>query len=147
MALRPLRDLLYIIPIREPSQVGKIVRPDSHQRRLHQGVVKYRGPKTTGDIKRGDHIFFHAWGGYEIVMEEEGPLVTIKESLVDFVLDEEKDAAYLIPLGSVDLFIERVLAEFNRLSNRTDDERRIATKLVDRMKHRLERKFFDELYF
>lgn len=85
MPIQPVRDLLYILPLNRPERIGSIVLPDSHEPRTNQGIVKYRGPQTSGEIRVGDHVYFNGYEGDEMVFEDEGRLILLPESAIDAI--------------------------------------------------------------
>ena len=112
MGLKPLRDLLYLIPIDTPpvSQSGLIFIPHSAQQNCYQGIVKYRGPLTTGEVRVGDHVFLSKWAGDEILVEGEGRLIVLKEEHVEAIHDGKEDV-YLLSIEQIQHAITVAAAE------------------------------------
>ena len=84
MPVKPVRDLLYIIPIEDPMEVkgGKIILHEKAKQRVDHGIVKYKGPKVK-DIKIGDHVLFSGWAGTRIALSDEGTLISIEEEWIE----------------------------------------------------------------
>ena len=144
MPLKPVRDLLYVLPLAETSEIGLIIKPNEDRAQMAQGIVKYRGPWTTGDIKRGDHVLFSGYVGDEIALEGEGLLKMLPEEAVDAIWEDGDNVMLTIP--QVKLAVERACAETARTAE-NDEERRAIVKVTDRMLDHLSTRFFEEMFF
>lgn len=146
MSIRPLKDLLYIIPIEDPSEIGRIIIPDAVKKTADQGIVKYRGPLTSGDIRVGDHVIYGAWSGdvldgKEYNLEGEGKLVVIPEAAIDLVLGEGNNV--LLPIPTIMLAVKRAAAELMHQTRDVKEAQEI-DKLAIRLCDNLEKRFNDE---
>ena len=145
MPLRPVRDLLYLLPLAETSEIGLIIKPDQEvKRRMSQGIVKYRGPWTTGDIRRGDHVLFSSYVGDEIALEGEGLLKFLPEEAIDAIWVDGDNV--MLTIEQVKLAVERACAETCRTTNDLM-EREAIVKVTDRMLDHLSTRFFEEMFF
>lgn len=145
MSIIPLRDLLYIIPIRDPmlDQMRLIQRPRPFEKKLNQGVVKYRGPLTSGEVKVGDHVLFSPHEGDEIVLEGEGPLVLLRERSVDLILLDSQENHLFTP-AQIKMMVERSVTEMIRLDpEQAESLNRLASRLIEHLASR----FHEETYF
>lgn len=148
MAIKPLRNLLYIIPL-TPEPISSILHiPDSSQndRRVNQGIVKYRGPRTSGEIEIGDHVIFSGYSGDEMVDEEEGSLYVMLEDDIEAIFDDEAPGAYLVSLDNVKLLIAVAAAEVS--SQETDESKKRFVDLISRrVQEQVDHHFMKSLYF
>lgn len=103
--VRPLRDLVYIIPIEDRSKVGSLYIPEQGQQRIDQGVIKYRGPLVK-ELRVGDHVLFPAYSGTWMAVEDEGALVVIPEEGVETIIDRNEDAEQLFTKSTIIDFIK-----------------------------------------
>lgn len=89
MALKPVRDLVYCIPIDDPdrSRHGELYVPEKAKQRRDQGIVKYTGPEVQ-TVQRGDHVLFSGYDGSELNMEDEGKLLIVRESTIAAIVPE-----------------------------------------------------------
>lgn len=148
--ISPLRDLLYIIPF-PPAPVSKIIidpggsESKGHQwRRSTQGIVKYRGPLTTGEIRVGDHVLFSGYDGDEIVVEGEGSLLVLPEdSLHARFTDEPR--SYVITTTKAKELVNKAFAEVAQTSDHND--RMVLDRINQRVNEKLYFLFNSELYF
>jgi co-chaperonin GroES (HSP10) len=146
--ITPVRDLLYILPIEDPSLIGKIIIPDSVKKTADQGIVKYRGPDTSGRIRVGDHVLYSAWSGDELDgkvlnIEGEGKLVVIPEDGIDCILGDGDNA--LLPIPTIMLAVKRAAAEMMAHEKVDTKEAMHIDKIVQRLCSNLEKRFNDEL--
>ena len=145
MPIIPVRDLLYVLPFEETSDIGLIAPSDPHQKKSTQGIVKYRGPWTTGEIKVGDHVVFSGYSGDEMVIEGEGLMVLIpEEGIMALWVDGEDN--YLLAPEQVRLAVKRAGVEIAKLEEGTK-EKIMAIRIADRMVDHLTTRFLEELYF
>lgn len=148
MPLKPLRDLLYVLPFEQSiaEKSGLIHIPESVQRRANQGIVKYRGPETTGQIQVGDHVLFGAYAGDELVIEGEGQIVVLRERDVDAVfIEPENDDGYLITLSKVKYGLAQAAAQIAHKLG--ESEQRMVYEVANRLRDQLDARFFEELYY
>lgn len=140
--IRPLRNLLYIIPIRDREKIGSIYIPETAQQRPDQGIVKYRGPQTSGEIKRGDHVIFSGYDdSSQIVTEDDGLLYVIPE---DFIVGVHENA-----VASYVFTKEQLAAFFDIVEARTimhHNNNRVATDAAAYMKEQLHSIVGDNLF-
>lgn len=148
MSVRPVRDLLYIIPL-EPEVVlsSGLIIPETARKRVNQGIVKYRGPQTSGDIRVGDHVFFAGYSGDELIIEEEGKLILIPESFIEAVVfdEEEDETERVFTLQQVKMHLDDAFHICTVQLNEHDKE--VAKDLAKRIKEHLDGLFYRELYF
>ncbi|KKL70662.1 hypothetical protein LCGC14_2102650 [marine sediment metagenome] len=132
MPITPVRDLLYILPFEETSDIGLIAPSDAHhkEKRSTQGIVKYRGPWTTGEVKVGDHVIYPGYSGDTLVIEGEGLM----------------DLNYLLAPEQVRLAVKRAGVEIAQIEEGTK-EKIMAIRIADRMVDHLTTRFLEELYF
>ncbi len=145
MPITPVRDLLYILPFEEMSDIGLIIKPDQAKRKCTQGIVKYRGPWTTGDIKRGDHVIYGGNDGDTLVVEGEGLLDTLPEEAIMALWVDGEDN-YLLALEQVRMAVRRAGAEVAQSMEETRDKIS-AIKVADRMIDHLSTRFVEEMFF
>ena len=153
MPIKPLRDLLYIIPIDydERSRSSIIYTTPKSIQRTNQGIVKYRGPLTTGEIRRGDHVFFSGYDGDEIVMEEEGRLIIIPEEFIDAIW-VDGETTWVLSKENVGKLMEEAASvtaqEFGRNYRDAEGRQQIAREVGARMRELLDdSQFMKELWF
>lgn len=91
-------------------------------------------------------MFFPGWEGNECYLEGEGILVLIREQEIDLVW---RDGApnELVPLESVRMLVQRVMAELSRRSDTTKEEQELVLKILERFNERMDLKPYEELYF
>ena len=145
MPLKPVRDLVYILPLKTPEKKGSLFTSPSHEARPTQGIIKYRGPATI-DIKVGDHVFFSGYDGKTMVIEGEGELLVMEEEYI-LAIDggrEEKD--WLFTLNDMKRAIEKAGAIAASLAENSE-EQEIVKKVVDRMISQLDGDFCERLFF
>ena len=170
MALEPVRDLLYIIPIEPPLSSSSIIAapetwhkqikqddgsvielPQSTRRKPTQGIVKYRGPNTTGEIRVGDHVVFRANDGDELLHPSEGRLILLHENAVLAKFIEAEDVyVFTIPQlqDLVDKAVERLRVDVGRHQidlNISDQEK--LSLLGSKIKTLISTNYIEELYF
>ena len=147
MPITPIHDLLYILPFEETSDIGKIILSDVHQRRKKatQGIVKYRGPWTTGDIRRGDHVIYPNWAGDTMVIEGEGLLDLIPEEGISAIWEDGEDN-YLLTIEQVRLAVQRAGNEVAALHEGTK-EKIAAIAIADRMIDHLSNRLLEEMFY
>ena len=146
MPIKPIRDLLYIIPIDREDKIGRFHVPDSvRQPRRNQGVVKYRGPRTTGEVKVGDHVLFSGYDGDEVVLEGEGLLILVPEPFIAAVLLEGEDN-YVLTASQVRTAVD-VAVQYVSVELGEEDLQRIAKFVGERLKGHMNSRFFEELFF
>jgi len=167
MPIVGVRDLLYIIPIEVlPVTSSLVVAPETYirkfenedgsvielpqttRRRPNQGIVKYRGPRTTGEILVGDHVLFSPFDGDEIVQTGEGRFIVIPEGdILSKYEDGESTYTLTIPQvkNAIQRAAERVAVGLGR-TNQEDDARRFLKHII-RLKDELDAHFIEELYF
>lgn len=138
----PVKNLLYILPIEDPSSIGTIILPDTHRKTADQGIVKYRGPKTSGDIRVGDHVFYSPWEGDVMIVEGEGKLVLLPEPAVDALFGDGDNP--LLPVPTILLGIKRAAAEMMHKTRDTREAQKI-DELAARFCEHLSKRFWDEL--
>lgn len=145
MGLIPQRDLLYIIPIdNEPvSSTGLIIIPEAYQLACKQGVVMYRGPKTSGEIQVGAHVFFNQWMGDEILIEGEGRFIVMKEDDIEAVLDG-KESLYLLSIDQVKHAIQVAAAE--EAGKVKEEEKSVVLRTAEHIKEVIGNHFQRSLY-
>lgn len=145
MGLIPLRDLLYIIPIDNDTMYGTglIEIPEAYQKACKQGIVKYRGPRTSGEIKRGDHVFFNQWEGTEILVEGEGRFIIIKEENIEAVHDG-KETHYLLSIEQVQHAIAMAASEEARKAK--EEEKPVVLRTAEHIKQVIGDHFQRSLY-
>lgn len=163
MPLQPLRDLLYVLPIeKDVDPNALIITPETYevtvkyddktskqlpqytQKNVNQGIVKYRGPLTTGEIQRGAHVLFPPGEGQELVVEGEGRLVLVREKeIVALITDGDN---YLYTEHEVRRLYQRVTEDVARWLE-TDEEKAIALKIGKNVGERLTSQFFEEMFF
>ena len=145
MPITPIRDLLYIIPIDREDKIGLIHVPDQVNQRRNQGIVKYRGPKTTGDIRVGDHVLFSGWDGDEIVYEGEGLLIVMPEIFVVAKLYEGEDN-YVLTASQIRTSIDVAVQELCIKSGEATFQS-TARLVGERIKSLMDSRFFEEMFF
>jgi len=147
MPLRPLRNLLYILPIDDESLTssGLLYLPDTNKQRTDQGIIKYRGPNTSGELRVGDHVFFSGYDGDEIVIEGEGRLIIIPEPFIDAVWTDGEDN-YTLTIPQVQNLVTRTAGD---IATTLDESEQVLVRRLGKMvNERLEDSAFTmELYF
>lgn len=144
--IRPIRDLLYILPLVDREKIGSIYVPQANLQRPDQGIVKYRGPKTSGEIKVGTHVIFSGYDGTEIVTEDDGTLLIMPESFIVGV-HENDHPAYLFTKEQLDALIDKaygdtlVRGEQHRITKLT------AHYFKEKLRSLIHDHFFSELYY
>lgn len=98
--ITPLRDNLYILPMKDKEMIGSLYVPDMAQQRVDQGIVMYRGPLTTGEVVVGDHVLFSGYDGTQIVVEGIGLLYVVEEMYIQLVFNDE-EVRYLFTKAQV----------------------------------------------
>jgi co-chaperonin GroES (HSP10) len=143
--IEPLRDLVYIIPI-YPKERGGIITSPAHDHRPHQGIIKYRGPQTTGEVRVGDHVFFHGWEGIVLVHEDEGHLVVVRE--MDIHAKEAGEGREpVLTLSQFHRLFDVALLNYLRGYVQTDAMKAHLVDAMDRVKEEAEGLIEQELYF
>ena len=142
MPLKPLFDRLYIIPIKAPDKKG-LIHTDQHDPRPTQGIVKYRGPGTTGEIKVGDTVFFSGYDGSVMVVEGEGELLVMDEEYIQAINLEGDN--WLFTIEDVKRIIEKAANMVAVMSE--EGEKEIVIRLAERMKEQLDGDFCERLFF
>lgn len=145
MPITPIRDLLYIIPIDREDKIGRFHVPDSVNQRRNQGIVKYRGPKTTGEIRVGDHVLFSGWDGDEIVYEGEGLLIVMPEKFIVAKLHDGEDN-YVLTASQIRTAID-VAVQQVCIKSGSEIDQEVARTIGDRLKAQMDSRFFEELFF
>ena len=145
MPITPVRDLLYILPFEETSNIGLITSPDPFKKRSTQGIVKYRGPWTTGEIKRGDHVIYPGYSGDQMVIEGEGLMDLIPEEGISALWVDGEDN-YLLTIEQVRLAVKRAGVEIAKIEEGTK-EKIMAIRIADRMVDHLSTRFLEQLHF
>lgn len=145
MPLEPVRDLVYVIPLRN-EKIGSIHRPDTHIPRVNQGIVKYIGPACVGRLVKGDHVYFSGYDGDEMVMEGEGTLIVLHEEDIMAVDQGDEPDDWTFTLKDVEAIIDKATV---RVLERVEErEYQNTVRIVSqRIKEELDAQFFKELYF
>ena len=84
MMLRPVRDLVFIRPLPQPSMVGGLLVPDVAPPPPFAGIVRAVGPAVT-DLRPRDVVIFGLWAGQEHLLNDE-PCLVMRETDVVAVL-------------------------------------------------------------
>ena len=149
MPLKPVRDLLYVIPIHREDKIGSIIVPDIHEPLTNQGIVKYRGPKTSGEIKVGDHVLFTGYDGDEMVLEGEGLLVVVPEPFISAILLEGEDN-YVLSFSQIRRAIDVAISQvaLREGPDKYSKHQKDVIHTIGRMlKDHMDSRFFEELFF
>lgn len=81
--IKPLRDRVLVKCDGTENQIGRILIPEAHQKKIQMGTVLAVGPKVNvGEIKRGDRVAFAAYGGKKIETEDMGQVELFDNELV-----------------------------------------------------------------
>ena len=147
MPITPVRDLLYVLPFEETSDIGLITtsKPHHDRKRSTQGIVKYRGPWTTGEVKVGDHVIYPGYSGDTMVLEGEGLMDLIPEEAISAIWNDGEDN-YLLAPEQIRLAVKRAGIEIAKLEEGTK-EKIMAIRITDRVVDHLSTRFLEELYF
>lgn len=145
MAIQAVRDLLYVIPF-EPAPKSIIIEhsPAHRWRSENQGIVKYRGPLTTGEILVGDHVLFPIHEGHEILLEGEGKLVAIREIQIAALLNDD-EAKWLITIDKVKLLLGKAAAQARQTFSENDQH--MVDRIISRVQEQVDSEFLRELQF
>lgn len=92
MAIIPLFNRLYIIPIEDPNKRKNSILyvPEEARQKVDHGIVKYRGPGTSKEIKVGDHVLFGAYNGTKLSVSDEGILIVIEEDSIEAIWNRKE---------------------------------------------------------
>lgn len=139
MAVRPVRDLLYIIPLEDEERTpGGLIVPKEGRQRTDQGIVKYRGPLTTGEITVGMHVLFDGWSGNKIIEEDEGALYVMPEDSINGILVDSTE--YIMNRS----LIKSIIAGLILPAQLAGDD---VEKFAERITTALDEHFYAELHF
>lgn len=141
----PVRDNIYILPIEEIEQVGSIVVPEAAKKRPTEGIVKYRGPLTSGEIKVGDHVIFSGYDGDKLILNDEGPLVVMQERFIKAVWTEGE--SYLFTPEQIKVIIMKAAGETASRFGEDERKQRLVLATAHRMCDQLDSHFYAELHF
>ena len=145
MAIQPVRDLLYVIPFEPAPKSSLIVGSAAHKWRAeNQGIVKYRGPLTTGEIKVGMHVLFPIHEGIEVLLESEGKLIAIREIQISAILNDD-EAKWLITLDKVKLLLGKAAAQARQTFD--SNEQHLVDRIVARVQEQVDSEFLREIQF
>lgn len=165
MALKPLFDRLYIIPIEPVLEVGNLIHvpdtydkvfedpqagtrfviPQTTRRRPSQGIVKYRGPLTTGEVLCGHHVVFNPLDGLEVLHATEGRLIVIAEEDAAAVIVDEEDNTYFVR-HDIKRIIKMLARDIAQKVD-TEEEKKAALRIGAEFEERLDAHFAEELFF
>ena len=135
--LEMIEDKVAVIPLEATQQSpGGIWIPPEAERKIHQGIIKYVGPKVTEDLAVGDHVLFSPYAGTQVTIEDEGQFYIMRQESIDCKIDETV-LGYLLPEGKILALIEDYrlewLARYGHQPE-TDSEMQV----LDELKHKFE---------
>lgn len=147
MPLKPLFDRLYILPLKPSEKRGSFYTSPTHEARPTQGIVKYRGPKTSGEIKVGDHVFFSGYDGTVMVVEGEGELLVMDEEYIQAIDGGKEEGDWLFTIEDVKTKVIDKAVILTATFAETQEEKEMVVKLGEKMKEQLDGDFCERLYF
>lgn len=139
--LKPLRDLVYIIPIGDREKIGSLYVPEQAKQRVDQGIIKYRGPDVE-ELQVGDHVIFSGYSGDELITETDGLLYLMRES--DILAVYEDSDARLFSDGQVQAMITQIIGDLQAKGIISSDQ---AFSIEEHFSHRIDNLLFRELHF
>lgn len=142
MAIRALRDLVYIIPMEDPDKIGSIYVPEQAKQRIDQGIVKYRGDAVM-ELRVGDHVIFSGYSGDLVITEDDGPLYVMKEMDIFAVLHDDEKAKLFTERHVLNL-IDKAAGIVKGLDGAPSD---VVDNVAEHIKHVVESHTFEELRF
>jgi co-chaperonin GroES (HSP10) len=84
-----LDDRIAVIPVKDPPKVGLLWTPSQEDRRVEQGIIKYRGDNVK-ELKVGDWVLFSGYSGTRISYQDEGHFIVLRETDVLALLSGER---------------------------------------------------------
>lgn len=144
MALVPLRDLYYVLPMDDPSEIGKIINEAKDKRRADQGIVWKRGPKADPEIPIGAHVFYHHYSGVQTVISGIGRIHILRYDDFELILDDVPEEVVVTLERSVSL-VRRAFVEHSR--KETEEGQRILARVLERIEEHFETMIERELTF
>lgn len=140
----PVRDLVYIIPFEAPRKSVIIDTSVRDWEKPTQGIVKYRGPLTTGEIRVGDHVVFASTDGFASTIEGEGELIVMREFQIQAKMNDEP-ANYIVSLEKVNRLILSAGREVAGLIPISDQP--LLHQLIERVQAQIPDILMKDLYF
>jgi co-chaperonin GroES (HSP10) len=138
VAIKPLRDRIYVIPLKDPIKRGSLIMHEKVQQRVDQGIVKYRG-EDVKEIKVGMHVLFAGYSGYRIAVEGEGELFVLKESDVMAIWAHNSEAQTLFTQQDILNWIDEAMRDLMAREDRPVVE--VANKFEEVFKNYVENYF------